>query len=1111
MNAAERTIERLESTSQAWWLFSFLGRALLAIAGALVVLQLVIFVDVLFRLPPAGRWTLLSVWGFSIAALAALVIWKTMEGPRSVEATARRIEQAFPSLGNDLINLVQLARQVETAGGRFCQAAMMDTVRRVEQVEFHPQKAAASRWDRLRWGLQTPRDVFESATIVLAAIAVTYGLVAFVPRWSSALSRVLHPWSDIPMVGSVEILKVVPGDGEVLAGSGLDIRAMIRNPDGKHHRAVLSIFDDAGKRKDIAMVANEGKDTYVAALPSVVQGFRYRISIGDSQTRSYTITTVQKPVVERVDVEYRFPAYLRREPERLSQTHGDLQAPQFTVARLTIHTSTPIARGHVIVGGREEGGLVSDDGRKLRVRMFLEESGTYTIHLFTKSGHTDHAPRVNQIRVLPDRPPQVRLVKPPPESTLARTASLPVAVEASDDYGLESIRIEMRLDGESEDPNAAPIRIVQTWKQLEGTPRTALAAEVPLDLPGIGQAESLLVRAVAADGRQYSTDFKPQETASPWHRIVLVTAETQAAQRLERLDVLRARLWEILRLQLRARQAAAASLSELTEAQGIGRRLGEQQTVIYRRSMALVEETQPTSEEERSIRSSVARLASGPMVDAIRQCETLAGVDELAQWESASGELRSTQDGIIEALRRLLGEARRATAETLAEMKKRPGGDLPADVQEKLRELKDKLAEFLKQQKKVIEATKDLAKKPVDDFTEEDEQLLKDLAAAEDEWSRFMEDFRSDLSKLPEQDFANASLLEELVEIQTELKMAEGALTKKTAKIAVPLEQLGAEMAEEMTTNIEKWLPDTPDREKWSLEEPPDDSMKEAPMAELPGELEDLVGELMEEEEDLFDEMEDVSSSWADSLDKGAGWDAADGPISNMSARGVTGNRLPNTSEIRGRSGEGRQGKASGEFVGDTAVGKGGRKTPSRLTPDPNVKGQIKDVSKDPVGGATGGGKESGQGGEGLEGPLPPHRQRELQRLANKQAALRNKAESIDLRFQVLNYHDTDWKRLMEQMAAVESDLRSGHYRQALRRRKVVLEKMKRTKMYVDGELEIRKDATPSVPADVQKEILGSMADPSPAGWQRLNRKYYEQLSTGKSTGRQDRSETKGP
>jgi hypothetical protein len=329
--------------------------------------------------------------------------------------------------------------------------------------------------------------------------------------------------------------------------------------------------------------------------------------------------------------------------------------------------------------------------------------------------------------------------------------------------------------------------------------------------------------------------------------------------------------------------------------------------------------------------------------------------------------------------------------------------------------------------------------------------------------------------------------------------MAKDALTKKTADIAVPLEQLGAEMAREMTTNIEKWLPDTPDREKWSQEEPLADDMKEAPMAELPKELEDIVGDLMEGEEDLFDEMEDASSSWADSLDKGAGWDAMDGPISNNSARGVTGNRLPNTSEIAGRSGEGRQGKASGEFVGDTAVGKGGRKTPSRLTPDAFVKGQVKDVSKDPTGGATGGGKQSGQGGEGLQGPAPARPQQQMERLAKKQAELRNKAEGVDLKFKVLKYHHTDLSRLLDQMAAVEADLKAGRYQNALRRRDILVSGLDQVKTYLKGEFVVRQDQTANLPTDIQKEILGSMQEPSPAGWEELNRKYFDRLGQAKA------------
>ena len=97
----------------------------------------------------------------------------------------------------------------------------------------------------------------------------------------------------------------------------------------------------------------------------------------------------------------------------------------------------------------------------------------------------------------------------------------------------------------------------------------------------------------------------------------------------------------------------------------------------------------------------------------------------------------------------------------------------------------------------MIEASENLAKKPVEDFTKEQEEALKGMAAAEDDWSKFMKDLHSDLSKLPEQDFANASMAKELVEIQTELKMAEDALLKKSVDIAVPLEQLGYERAEE--------------------------------------------------------------------------------------------------------------------------------------------------------------------------------------------------------------------------------------------------------------------------------------------------------------------------
>jgi len=176
-------------------------------------------------------------------------------------------------------------------------------------------------------------------------------------------------------------------------------------------------------------------------------------------------------------------------------------------------------------------------------------------------------------------------------------------------------------------------------------------------------------------------------------------------------------------------------------------------------------------------------------------------------------------------------------------------------------------------------------------------------------------------------------------------------------------------------------------------------------------------------------------------------------------------------------------------------VGKGGRKTPTRLTPDAHVKGQVKDHSKDPSGGATGGGKESGAGGEGLQGPVPDRPERMMERLATRQAELRNKAESVDLQFQVHNYHHTDLRKMIDTMSGVENDLRAGRYHNALRRREVLLDGLGQVKTYVKGEFSVRQDKTVNLPTDIQKEILGTMQEASPAGWEGLNRQYFERLA----------------
>ncbi len=392
----------------------------------------------------------------------------------------------------------------------------------------------------------------------------------------------------------------------------------------------------------------------------------------------------------------------------------------------------------------------------------------------------------------------------------------------------------------------------------------------------------------------------------------------------------------------------------------------------------------------------------------------------------------------------------------------------------------------------MIEKSKSLLDKAPQDLTAEEEKILGELAREEAKWATYFEEKLTDFSKLPLQDFADGAMADEFNETFMEMKKAAKALYEKKVDLAVPHEQSGLENAEELVQNLEKWLSDKPDNLKWSMEEPM--AQADIAMADLPAELEDIMGELMDKEEEMTEEVEDVTSSWLDSIDKGAGWDAADGPISSMSAKGVTGNMLPNQMEIGGRAGEGRTGRSSGQMVENTAQGKGGRETPTRLSPSPFESGSVEDSSKESPGGATGGGKLSGFAGEGLRGPVPPPLQQKMARLAGQQAAIRQSAEALALRLRAWNVPGADLETAVQHMQAVEASAAKGYgpgVKQAFTKALETLEEAKRA---AGGTGVLRREQS-ALPEKQRQEITTGLQDGIPAGYEEMAGAYFRELA----------------
>ena len=1073
--AYQQIVVRLRKTAEEW-------RSVAVVEGLLLSLSFLcgsLFILTLFagHLPSRIRLVLALTFLAALAVVFFIQVMRPLFRPTTDSQVARHIEEAFPELNNALINAVQLAHDELVQRPNLVRRAIEESADTSAGTDF--SKAISRR--RLK-------ECFLAAALT---VLLLLGFALYAPdRFANALQRVLFPTRLIPALGKAKIVEVEPGSVTVLVSSSVTFRVLAEHDEEFRPDASISYQHEGSPTRSISLTRMgaerdlegnlTGRIVYSAVYPEVLSSFSYQAKIGQTESNVFTVKAIEAPAVAKIDLVYDYPAYTGLSPAREENVSGEIETLYGTDVEFLIAANKPIERCSFLF---EDGASLfleragQDD--LFKTRLSVREPTTYRILLRDEEGN-ENDPLDHAIKVVHDQPPRVAIVKPGDGVSAAPGDLLKLVAKATDDYGVTGGALLAHV-------NDTPVDDAwREWQDLRGR-TVAFEHNLRLDKDRFKTGDVITYHFLATDNLPDSS----QEGKSPLFTIKVSDPEQDVQKKVGEYSDWEKMVAEILRRQEKCR----ADTAEMPEAKFFTDHLAsvrEDQRDIRNLTIAAADKVAVEDDHTRLIKNALAGIAGKEMLSIVKE---MAGLEVHAAEPERSRVplvgILEKQDKIIMILKQILQIIPRLVERAKAVEEGDPAEDLPDDVISKLQELADKLKEFIEEQKKVIDQTKELAKQAVDDLTDDDLLTLEELAAIEDKWEKFLREAHSDFSMLPEQDFTNPSLLDELIEIYSEVEKAEDALTKKAMNIAVPVEQAGAELAEALTTHIEKWLPDTADRDRWSMEEPLEEY--DTPMAELPDQLEDLIGELMEEEEDLFEEIEDVTSSWSDSLDKGAGWDAMDGPISNMSAQGVTGNRLPNSSEIGGRSGEGRTGKSHGEFVEKTATGKGGRRTPTRLTPDPFEAGEVQDTSQEPPGGATGGGKLSGGGSEGLEGPVPPHVQKKMQALQGKQATLRNKAEQIDLGFKVINYQASDLKLVIKEMRRIERDMDRGNYVNALRRKKVVIEGLRATNMFMGGEVYIRQDRTSSLPKELNEELLDARQNQDvPPGYEELLQNYFE-------------------
>jgi len=1067
MQKLESTIDSVRSK---WVLVRTLEGAALLGAYACLGLLVAFGLDNLLHLSLLPRLVLTA----AVLAGSGWLGWTRLAAPLlrkpSDDAVALLIERGKPDLENRLINAVQLSRETLPDGS----VGFVDLVR----------QDAAQVLSRLGVeGVVPVRLAKRAGTVACAALGVLVVYAVLLPKhFQNALERFARPTRFVAPLTETS-LRVEPGHVRLAKGEGFTVAAHVSGV--VPQKAVLEVHGAADGDYDMQFRG----EAFTFEVANVTANMTYRVLAGDAESEEFRVTVVDPPRVERLVLDVVAPRYARRPIDHQDPAAGPIRAIVGSVVTVTAHADRALERATLRFGSGTSIDMEIKEGRVAKAELGVRERDSYAIVLVDREGLQDPRPQVHPIEAIPDGPPTVEVREPGRDLQVTADAEVALSVHAKDDVGLARLDVLGRVEPDGEE------KAIIEW--MWGDVKLEMTAGHLLKL-----AEQKLPQGAALSYCARAIDLKGQEARSRAFTIAVISESQEKQQTLSDLASLRDRLRWILEKQKQARGDLAKGIeARANDKQGLetAHRVRTLQFEVRQLSLQALADWKGEELARLPGREKLAALSADEMARAVDVAESMERDQKHDQRVATGTGLLPVQDRIIAVLEEVLG----SLSDLIAKVKASSDASEAVakateeeDARQKLEDLASKLEEFIKSQKKAIQATQELDKKNPDDFTDADRLKLEGLKATEEKWGKFLQEAGTDLSKLPPQDFSNGSISKEMIEAASQVELAADALTKKNVEMAVPFEQSGLELAEAITMNIERWLADAPDTQKWNMEEPTGDY--DVPMADLPEELEDLVGELIDQEEEMTEETEDVTSSWMDSINEGAGWTAMDGPISNMSAKGITGNLQPNSQEVGGRSGEGRSGKSSGQMVEETASGKGGKQTPSRATPDPYEAGQVKDTSTDPTGGATGGGKVSGVNQEGLRGTPPPAIQQQMARIANQQAEIRQQAERIEYGLERRNYQSDDLSQAVELMKEMENDLGrlAGRDYGELQRR--VVEKLQQAKKVVGAQVRSNEDTAAHLPKRMRDELESAMDEEAPAEYRDLIEDYYKNLSEGK-------------
>lgn len=415
--------------------------------------------DFLMNLPWLARLVFFIVGGGGAVSLLAwfgIRPWRRRLGD---EAVALMIERALPAFRSRFIATVQLAKTPDAgASPSLVKALVAETTAMAATMDF--SGVVDQRFMR-RW-----LKIAGSALLVVAVLGAIGG-----DKTEPLVRRALLFRISVPRK---TLIREVIAPKVIAIGDPWQVRAVVGGIVPQEGRLVVKSASGRRQEFDLTRDAAAPVPTFARALQSVQEPFEYRLVLGDAETDPVKVNVKPRPAVTGVECRQIFPAYTRLPPQR--RALGDLKVLAWSRLVLKVRTTAAMKSGAIRVVGADHEKIIESvpmavdptDRTKLsgEIAIPAKEAAGLTLYFVDADGIESRAAAIYPLVVLPDEPPTIKVLWPDRrEELLTREATMLIAFEAKDDYGVAKLRLNYAVD----------------W--VEGGPFKTIDLDIGNDLP----------------------------------------------------------------------------------------------------------------------------------------------------------------------------------------------------------------------------------------------------------------------------------------------------------------------------------------------------------------------------------------------------------------------------------------------------------------------------------------------------------------------------------------------------------------------------------------------------------------------------------------------------